>query len=836
MKPCRLNVVLLSSLLGACAPATNTGMVGGSYLRTPQLQALELSDGAGLSQSFWPTRNGLSRVTLMLATYGRGNSGTLTFALVDELGQVTHRETFAVESATGPRRDFSFRPQRESAQHAYFVQVQGTSPHGVGSGVWADRVAQYPGRLRMNGAPIAGSLALEWAYDTPPALFAFHLVRTLARFGPGLLVMGLLWTLPGLALIAWVRRSRRTAGAGVGDDEPWSLQRVWATSVALSGALLLVLPQLTGLLNLPLGSWAVWALLLVSGALLWRAHRRHRARFLGNVSRPDVTTLMYAVVAGLTIVTRLVAVHPLSGPQWGDSVHHSIIAQLMLDGGGIVHDYAPYLPLRSFTYHAGFHLLSAWLAWAMAIAGTVTTAATAVLMNGQLLNVWSVITVGLLAEGLVQRAGHLREARWAGVVAVLVAGLLNPMPAFYVNWGRYTQLAGQVFLAPAVLWTAVAWGRAGPRRELLLVVLAVAATALSHYGVALMFGAALAPLFAILLWERRHQWRRAVPGLLLSIALTGLAVTVMIVPSYWSLSEGQLVSLVRGILAGPARPRFSPEYNAFADITTYVPPRFLMMSAVSLCWLLVRRRIEAWLLAGWVLALFVLSNPYTLLRLPGTGLVDNLTVQIALYVPLSALVAIGAADVASWLVRRPSFPRRPVLILASLAIVVLAVRGAWRQALIVDPERFAMLTRFDQRAAAWIAGHTPDDVVFHVNGFFAYADSVVAGSDGGWWLWLTARRQTTVPPIVYAVEAGVTPNYRGEANERFRRLSAAQADPDALAAVMRQEGIEYVYVGAQQGRVGLPPGGPVLDPTVLHDSSAFETVYTDDFVWVFRLR
>jgi len=42
---------------------------------------------------------------------------------------------------------------------------------------------------------------------------------------------------------------------------------------------------------------------------------------------------------------------------------------------------------------------------------------------------------------------------------------------------------------------------------------------------------------------------------------------------------------------------------------------------------------------------------------------------------------------------------------------------------------------------------------------FAYGDSVIVGSDGGWWLPLLARRQTTLPPINYGSEQGVRADY-----------------------------------------------------------------------------
>jgi hypothetical protein len=63
---------------------------------------------------------------------------------------------------------------------------------------------------------------------------------------------------------------------------------------------------------------------------------------------------------------------------------------------------------------------------------------------GQILN-------GLAALALIPFAVRLGKNEWAGIFAVLLAGMLFPMPMFYTNWGRYTQLAGQVIL-PISIW------------------------------------------------------------------------------------------------------------------------------------------------------------------------------------------------------------------------------------------------------------------------------------------------------------------------------------------------------------------------------------------------
>ena len=70
----------------------------------------------------------------------------------------------------------------------------------------------------------------------------------------------------------------------------------------------------------------------------------------------------------------------------------------------------------------------------------------AVLLFGQMVNAATVPVAYLLAQRLTGRA-------WAGVLAALVTGLVSLMPAYYVNWGRYTQLAGQLILPVLMILT-----------------------------------------------------------------------------------------------------------------------------------------------------------------------------------------------------------------------------------------------------------------------------------------------------------------------------------------------------------------------------------------------
>nr|MBA3534961.1 hypothetical protein [Ardenticatenales bacterium] len=720
-------------------------------------------------------------------------------------------------------RTFRFPPQPDSARTAYVVEMLSENATGAGNSVTRDAAERYSGLLSLDGTSLSGDLAMEWGYDLTPQVLSFHIARGLARYGLTLLLALSLWTLPGLALLSWLRGS---------DENRWSPQRLLGTAIVLSGALLVILPQFTHLVGIRLGSWSVWFLLLASGVSLLLARRRGQG--LGPVHSPDGSTVLYGVLLLLLLGSRLLALHPVSAPLWGDSVHHALITQLLLDRGGIFEHYTPYLPLNSFTYHAGFHLLSSWLGWCVLPGSAPLSGEAAVLLNGQLLSTWAIVAVALLAEGLAQRAGEATPARWAGAITLLIAGLLSPMPAFYVNWGRYTQLAGQLFLPPALLWSLAAWTPNAPRRALLPLILMVAAMALTHYRVMMMYMVAVPLLLLILLWEQRRigsPVRRAMVG---RIVASGVATGLLVLPWYWNLTRGLLVRFLGDVVTAPAKPpQALAEVNVFGSITTHVPLWLLVLAGAAMLWLALRRQVAGPLLGAWVLALFVLSNPYTFLRLPGTGLINNFMIQIGLYIPLGALASLGIADAASWLLPRLRLPARPIAGIAALLLLLLGARGAWAQSQLVNAQAFSILTEQDRPAMEWIVQNTPLDARFHVNGFFAFSDSVVVGADGGWWLWLNTQREATVPPIIYTNEIGFEPEYRADVEARYRRLLAAQGTTEQLAEALRLEGIDYVYIGAKQGRAGSPAP---LDPLVLHSSPAFETLYSNDFAWLFRVR
>jgi Dolichyl-phosphate-mannose-protein mannosyltransferase len=156
------------------------------------------------------------------------------------------------------------------------------------------------------------------------------------------------------------------------------------------------------------------------------------------------------------------------------------------------------------------------------------------LVFGQILNAGVCLSVYVLAA-------HWTGRPVAGIAAMLVPGTLSLMPAYYVTWGRYTQLDGLVIL-PIAMLTLQAAVESRSRRDLVLAGVLAGGLLLVHYRVAYFLATFAA---AYLIWHtgapmRRRQsvcpiWRRA-------LAVAGVAVAVS-APWVWRLLDSVVLPL-----------------------------------------------------------------------------------------------------------------------------------------------------------------------------------------------------------------------------------------------------------------------------------------------------
>jgi len=682
------------------------------------------------------------------------------------------------------------------------------------------RVGAAPGDAYIDGAayrdhePLDVQLAFRLVYN--PWGMILELGRA-ALGGIGLLtVAAVLYLIPGCALLTWLWR---------GDPLPWPVRMALAAGLSLAlYPLLFLWTDLVGLHLGPLYAWGPVVLGLV--ALAWR-YRRWRpcqgweALRAWACSDALWSDLALVIILALVFGVRLLVVRTLDAPMWHDSYQHAVIAQLLVDNGGLFDSWEPYTPYRGLTVHFGFPAAVALLSW---MTGLEIPRAT--LLTGQLVNGLAIFTLYPLAMRLA------RGNRWAGVVAVLIAGMLSPMPAYYVNWGRFAQLAGQAVL-PVALWLLwdsvdqerVAWG------PLFLAGLALGGMVLHYYRMPFYYTTfVLAWLVGWGLPEWKVEGRRWL-GALGRMTLIGGTALLLVLPWTSYIAGGRLASALEAGISAPTASeweRVLADYQIWRNVFYYVPRPLLGIALLALIYALVRRRWTIAICALWVVGLAGLVAG-RLIRLPGANMMQNFAILIALYIPVGLM--------AGWLVGE---------IVGRIgrwgAIAILLILAMWsiRWQVTIVNTRFVLVTRPDMRAMAWIRENTPTNALFLVEGFRIYNGRSAVGDDAGWWIPLLARRKNTMPPQ-YALlnEAPAVPGYSQRVVDLVAYLEEhSPASPEGLAQLC-EWGITHVYIGQGQGKIGkviFAEAAQLFPPEVLANSPAFQLLYHQDRVWIFALK
>lgn len=681
---------------------------------------------------------------------------------------------------------------------------------------------------------------LVWTAQSIATLFVLLATCVVLYVIPGYAVLGILWPRD---------RNRLSAAEGLG------------AALGIGFALPPLFIYLSRFVGLKWSAATVWGYLALAAVLLCvslfaRLTRHGPVTWQGRWPRPAWALIALIAITVLALIVRLYAVREFRAGLFGDSVHHTLIVQLLLDNGGLFDSYQPYAPLSSFTYHFGFHANVAFYAW---LTGTPATLST--LIVGQVMNAATVPLAYLLAAYVVgdRRNGNdlLSVAALTGLWAAALTGFLNPMPAYYVNWGRYTQLAGQLVLPMVVVAWVTLLERtpdASLRAQRSLIALCVLLTAclmLTHYIVTI-FAAVMVAAYLIALIAYRANLRDAARLAGPAVIAAGGAL-VLALPWIINTFDGGLVRNTRLLIAAVDAARVA-SYATLTPITpTYLKPWMIWLAVIGLLIALARREWRPAMFAVWSVLIVTLVTPNTI-GLPGNGVIDQLTAYIALYLTVLPLVGYALAVGQAWIVDvlgrriRPTAMLHPLVRPATqhaLTTIIIAAICLWSTTWlrnIADPGQ-QMLTPADERAMAWIRENIPADARIVVNAFPAYGGSLIAGTDGGWWITLLTGRQTNLPPMTYGSERWERDTFYAETNRLAEALRGRPlrdstpvridlTTPDNLAR-LRAAGLSYVYSGANA-----TPGrdrADWIDVDALRASRAFRLIYERDGVQIFQL-
>jgi len=537
-------------------------------------------------------------------------------------------------------------------------------------------------------------------------------------------------------------------------------------------------------------------------------------------SRPDWTSLALVGIFLIALAVRLIMVRDLAASPWVDSVHHALITRLILDQGAFPNTYAPYINIETASYHAGFHSVLATFIW---ISGLDLR--TAMLLFGQVLNALSVFAVYAFTTSLVQ-------SRRAGVIAALITAVISPMPAYYTSWGRYTQLAGVLILPGAFLLIKTLLDsrfdpeeRASRRTNWLLMFLAGIACGglfLTHYRVIAFLALLLITYLPFHLASSAHPkafWKnlRTDSGWLGGVALGAILLALPWWPSTLStlfIPKLEEWSVVKSSL-------FSDFSWGF--LTTALGKYAIGFAGLGLVWSILQKRGFSLIMLIWTVLLFILAN-LAAFNLPGGGFVNNTSVEIILFMPLSAL---GGYFLSQLLTGWTSFiPHRWLMgYYGALGVLglVFALIGAQNLLPILNPITF-LFRQADQPAMTWIEENVPSEQTFLINPF-AWGYGLYAGNDGGFWISSLTRHETIPPPVLYGLADN--PDHIQHINEIIQKVMDLSQKPDELYAYLESVNIHYIYIGARGG---------ILSPDVLQNSGLFEVQYQQNGAWVFHLK
>lgn len=536
----------------------------------------------------------------------------------------------------------------------------------------------------------------------------------------------------------------------------------------------------------------------------WRSRYQPKLCFQVDASRFLLWIVVIAV--GVIAVSSLQSV--LVGPG-SDSYHHSLITQLIAERGAIPDNYQPYAPLVSFTYHYGFHAFAAVI---VMLTGTTSVVITPVL--AQLFTAAAALSVAFFAQATT-------GSRLAAAASAVIAGLISVFPAYFINWGRYTQLTGMVLL-PVFLGLVWLWAKNGwESLDTILIGVLAAGIALTHYRVTLMAASGAIVLLLIGKSTCRADWNKQflkLWGVSRQLLMIAVGVIILTAPWLWHVLKAQTVGYPIVLSAvGPAffsLDRLGPSVSHYPSNQVLI----ILLCVSILLGLIWRNRLVIGLTL-WGAVMLFLSAPY----LAGTFM-DTVSVVISLYFPVAVIIGGTIAQIADW-----STTHRPVLSgLVWTSLIGLAIWGIVLSRSILEPAA-AYVWADDLPAIAWVQEHTPSTAHFMVNTYnWSFSPDFIISIDAGYWLPLLAHRSTVTSPMTYPNERAAAPDFLSNL-VKLHRLAGDLTSSQALSA-LREQGVTHVYIGARSTTMGL------VSVEKLRTSQDLELIYQNGGAYVFKLR
>jgi hypothetical protein len=695
-------------------------------------------------------------------------------------------------------------PTREVEQSYYLNLSTDTGELAI---MGRNEDAYYPGTAHIQGQPRNADIAFRLTYE--------YDIEGVMRDALGLVRKS--WLLIPLAAIlflpGWVL---------VNTQKTLKILPSWEKLALCGGMSIATLPVLmlwTSTLNI---SWSrlFWiALLAALGVLaVWQARRinfQASLQYFIEIKPKLFVSVGIGFVLFVCLLVRFFMVRDLELPSWVDSVHHAILTRIIQETGKYPETYEPYLSTNTASYHPGFHMLSA----GFSLITNIPTAE-AMLLFGQVLNLMAVFSLVLMCWIFFEKST-------IGLFAALFAGLFSAMPAYYTSWGRYTQLTALIllpvslFLLKSSLDQNLSMRNPFDKKIIFLEVftaISIAGSFLINYRSLAFLGCLiLAWLLIRYLTNIRNiseLGKSDLPrglfilsgSILLLLPWIPKTIETLIVPSFsWSATTTKIF------------------YDfSWAYLTPVLGKYLLGLSVLGIVWGLFKRDTFPLIMILWTLGMLLLAN-IGVFGLPGTGFINNTSVAILLYIPLSVSSGyIIGTIILGWY----SFVKEKwqiyIIYLVGILVVFLCFIGARAILPVLNPTT-VLYRQADQAALDWVKQYIPAQETILINPF-VWGYGLYAGSDGGYWITPQTGRATMPPAILEGL--GNSLDAIQETSQFLDLVVENRYSADSLYDLLMEEGIRYIFLGARPG---------ILSAQTYLNSSMFEVVYSHRGAWVFKL-
>jgi Family of unknown function (DUF6541) len=593
----------------------------------------------------------------------------------------------------------------------------------------------------------------------------------------GVLLGLALLLLPGMALLRIC-----LAGRGLG-----MISRL-ALAPGITIAFCVLLFTWADIFSVKLGPLSSW-LIVVASLLVLLLVRRGRV-FYGRLRRslPDEWFAAAALVVMLTIVlfVRFIATWGWLVPPGYDTAQHTIIVQLLLEHHGLFQSWAPYNAAETFTYHFGFHAITALFAWMSGL-----DAATSVFIMTRLL--------GTAAAAVLFALVRLwTRSPWGGAFAALFWILYTRNLYTFDYEGRWPLLTGLVVLGAGLVLLSL-YLRPGAPKQLplgLLCAVTVGGLALSQYKTVIIFAILATTLFCsrcVAVIAGNHKFRGIVQLTcrVLAVALLALLLAGPRIHSVMEAKAGRylkrLVVQSPAITSTPFDPPTSKGLGIFR--VEFANRRNAVLSTLALAAVLavvLRRREALWFVIGWGFVAMAM-NP-GLIGVDRAGLIDESHWKYGLETAIAAIAGLGMGLVCEMVGRARSLSWNSLLVMSIMALVLWEVA---RQSPLPDSCRYILPE--DLRLMAWIEQHVPNGE--RIGGRALFSRGEPLGLDAVTWLPYFTKHQTNQTNLAAALEQGA-PETRENLRNFTRELFIRDMSAPESAHWMRGQGFSWFYTGA----------------------------------------